>query len=70
MIASTVGALLARMLTVAEADAPVVSVAVKRKLSAPPDVGPSSVGAGKVKVVLVEVVLLSIISGPDICCQR
>ena len=63
MIGLTVGAVLARMLTVAEADAPVVSVAVKRKLSAPP-------GDGAEKVVLNAVVLLKVTIGPDICCHR
>jgi hypothetical protein len=61
-IATTTGAVLERRLTVAEDAAPVASVAVNRKLIAPP-------GEGAVKVAVVAVAPLSVTAGPDTCCQ-
>ena len=62
-IAANTGTVLERRLTVAEAEAPVTSEAVNRKLRAPP-------GDGAVKLAEVVVAPDSVTTGPDNCCQE
>ena len=60
---ATVGNALERKEATADAAKPSSSIAVKRKLSAPP-------GEGAVKVVCSAVSLASVTAGPLNCCQR
>ena len=62
-LASTVGKALERKEATDDAAKPSASLAVKRKLSAPP-------GEGAVKVACSPVSLASVTAGPLNCCQR